>query len=179
MSEKRNVRANQTRNSVRDEEARPMTAWKPPSLLDAPEARPGYVQRWVATSIQGKESPDNVYKRMREGWEPRPAESVKSKLYPTINPSKSIFTLSILSLRCISTIFPPSLLTTLLSNLYDLCITVPPYRTTSCCSVSAKNVNVPSSLRVLRIQLSKPLHTSASLSFVMYACLNCSNTNIV
>jgi len=85
MSEKRNVRASQARNSVRDEESRPMTAWKPPSLLDAPEARPGYVQRWVATSIQGKESPDNVYKRMREGWEPRPADTVKSKLYPTIN----------------------------------------------------------------------------------------------
>jgi hypothetical protein len=85
MSEKRNVRANEARNSVRDEESRPMTAWKPPSLLDAPEARPGYVQRWVATSIQGKESPDNVYKRMREGWEPRKAETVKSKLFPTIN----------------------------------------------------------------------------------------------
>ena len=85
MSDKRNVRANEARNSVRDEESRPMTAWKPPSLLDAPEARPGYVQRWVATSIQGKESPDNVYKRMREGWEPRPADTVKSKLFPTIN----------------------------------------------------------------------------------------------
>ena len=85
MSDKRNVRANEARNSVRDEESRPMTAWKPPSLLDAPEARPVYVQRWVATSIQGKESPDNVYKRMREGWEPRPADTVKSKLYPTIN----------------------------------------------------------------------------------------------
>jgi hypothetical protein len=85
MSEKRNVRASQARNSVRDEEARPMTAWKPPSLLDAPEARPGYVQRWVATSIQGKESPDNVYKRMREGWEPRPADTVKSELFSTIN----------------------------------------------------------------------------------------------
>jgi hypothetical protein len=53
--------------------------------LDAPEARPGYVQRWVATSIQGKDTPDNVYKRMREGWEPRKAETVKSKLFPTIN----------------------------------------------------------------------------------------------
>ena len=71
MSEKRNVRASQTRNSIRDEEARRETAWKPPALLDAPEARPGYVQRWVATSIQGKDTPDNVYKRMREGWEPR------------------------------------------------------------------------------------------------------------
>ena len=85
MSEKRNVRASQARNSVRDEESRPMTAWKPPSLLDAPEARSGYVQRWVATSIQGKESPDNVYKRMREGWEPRPADTVKSELFSTIN----------------------------------------------------------------------------------------------
>tara|TARA_R100001198_G_C5241235_1_gene218621 strand:- start:633 stop:1115 length:483 start_codon:yes stop_codon:yes gene_type:complete len=85
MTEKRNVRADEARNSVRDEDSRPMTAWKPPALLDAPEARPGYVQRWVATSIQGKDTPDNVYKRMREGWEPRKAETVKSKLFPTIN----------------------------------------------------------------------------------------------
>ena len=85
MSEKRNVRASQTRNSIRDEEARRETAWKPPALLDAPEARPGYVQRWVATSIQGKDTPDNVYKRMREGWEPRSADTVNSTLFPTIN----------------------------------------------------------------------------------------------
>ena len=85
MTEKRNVRADEARNSVRDEDSRPMTAWKPPALLDSPEARPGYVQRWVATSIQGKDTPDNVYKRMREGWEPRKAETVKSKLFPTIN----------------------------------------------------------------------------------------------
>jgi len=85
MSEKRNVRAEQSRSSMRDDEVRPEAAWKPPSLLDAPEARPGYVQRWVATSIQGKDTPDNVYKRMREGWEPRSAETVKSKLFPTIN----------------------------------------------------------------------------------------------
>ena len=65
---------------------RPDTAWQPPALLDAPEARPGYVQRWIATSIQGKETPDNVYKRMREGWQPRPADTVKDdKLFPTIN----------------------------------------------------------------------------------------------
>ena len=85
MTEKRNVRADEARNSMRDEEARRETAWKPPALLDAPEARPGYVQRWVATSIQGKDTPDNVYKRMREGWEPRKAETVTSKLFPTIN----------------------------------------------------------------------------------------------
>ena len=85
MTEKRNVRANETRTSPRNGQSRPETAWKPPSLLDAPKARPGYTQRWIATSIQGKETPDNVYKRMREGWEPRKADTVKEKLFPTIN----------------------------------------------------------------------------------------------
>ena len=85
MTEKRNIRANESRNSMRNEQSRPDTAWKPPSLLDAPEPRPGYTQRWIATSIQGKETPDNVYKRMREGWEPRKADTVKEKLFPTIN----------------------------------------------------------------------------------------------
>ena len=85
MVENRNIRANQNRVSVRDTETRPDTAWKPPSLLDAPEPRPGYTQRWIATSIQGKDTPDNVYKRMREGWNPRPADTVKDKLFPTIN----------------------------------------------------------------------------------------------
>ena len=86
MAETRNVRASETRNSVREEAPRPDTAWQPPALLDAPEARPGYVQRWIATSIQGKETPDNVFKRMREGWQPRPADTVKDdKLFPTIN----------------------------------------------------------------------------------------------
>ena len=85
MVENRNIRANQTRVSVRETETRPDTAWKPPSLLDAPEPRPGYTQRWIATSIQGKETPDNVYKRMREGWSPRKADTVKDQLYPTIN----------------------------------------------------------------------------------------------
>ena len=33
----------------------------------------------------GKDTPDNVYKRMREGWEPRKAETVKGQLFPTIN----------------------------------------------------------------------------------------------
>ena len=85
MAEARNVRAGESRKEERADEARPRTAWKPPSLLDAPEARPGMVQRWVATSIQGKDTPDNVYKRMRAGWNPRPADSVKDKRFPTIN----------------------------------------------------------------------------------------------
>ena len=85
MAQARNVRANELRKEIREEEARPQTAWKPPSLLDAPDPRSGMVQRWVATSIQGRDTPDNVYKRMRAGWNPRPADSVSDKRFPTIN----------------------------------------------------------------------------------------------
>ena len=53
---KRNVRANQVRKNIREEESRQETAWKPPSLLDAPEPRQGMAQRWIATSIQGKDT---------------------------------------------------------------------------------------------------------------------------
>ena len=73
------------RISMREEEARPQTHWSPPAVLDAPKARPGYVQRWVATTILGKETPHNEYKRMREGWEPRKSDTVKEQHFPTIN----------------------------------------------------------------------------------------------
>ena len=73
------------RTSTIDEEVRPQTSWTPPALLDAPQARPGFRQRWVATTILGKETPDNVYKRMREGWEPRKSDTVKEQNFPTIN----------------------------------------------------------------------------------------------
>ena len=53
MTEKRNVRSNDLRMSIRDEESRPQTNWQPPALLDAPEVRPGMVQRWVATLDSG------------------------------------------------------------------------------------------------------------------------------
>ena len=86
MTEARNVRASETRDSVRSEQSRPDATWSPPALLDAPKARPGYVQRWITTSILGKETQDNVYKRMREGWTPRPADTVKDdSLFSTIN----------------------------------------------------------------------------------------------
>ena len=81
----RNVRSSETRENIRDEESRPQTQLTPPALLDAPPPRDGMVQRWVATSIQGKDTPDNVYKRMREGWVARPADTVKGQLFPTIN----------------------------------------------------------------------------------------------
>ena len=85
MVEKRNVRAQETQSNSREQNARDNTSWKPPSLLDAPPARPGMVQRWIATSILGKETPDNVYKRKRAGWEPRPSDTVGTFAVPTLN----------------------------------------------------------------------------------------------
>ena len=85
MAEKRNVRAKEARSETREKEARVKTSWQPASLLDAPPPRPGMVQRWVGTSILGKETPDNVYKRQREGWIPRPADTVGDFPIPTIN----------------------------------------------------------------------------------------------
>ena len=45
MVEKRNIRASESRPNTRGKEARAKTPWKPASLLDAPPARPGMVQR--------------------------------------------------------------------------------------------------------------------------------------
>jgi|TARA_R110000803_G_scaffold38069_3_gene82174 hypothetical protein len=65
-------------NTVRETESRAQTAWKPPSMLDAPPCREGMVQRWVSTSILGKDMTHHVMKRRREGWIPRPADTVPS-----------------------------------------------------------------------------------------------------
>ena len=85
MSEKRNVRAQESENKSREQNARKETSWAPPSILDAPPPRDGMVQRWVATSILGKDTPDNVYKRKRAGWEPRASDTVGDFPIPTIN----------------------------------------------------------------------------------------------
>tara|TARA_R100000656_G_scaffold124755_1_gene103733 strand:+ start:4413 stop:4895 length:483 start_codon:yes stop_codon:yes gene_type:complete len=85
MVQNRNVRSKETQEKTREKESRVETSWKPPSLLDAPPARDGMVQRWVATSILGKETPDNVFKRKRAGWEPRSSNSVGDFPIPTIS----------------------------------------------------------------------------------------------
>jgi hypothetical protein len=54
MTEKRNVRADETRSSMRDEETRPETAWKPPALLDAPEPVQGMSKGGLQPRFRGK-----------------------------------------------------------------------------------------------------------------------------
>lgn len=65
------------------------TSWTPPSTMDAPPPREGFVQRWVSTSILGQEVPHHTIKRFREGWEPRPADTVPPEFpVPTIEHGK-------------------------------------------------------------------------------------------
>jgi len=72
-------------HTTREDETRASDDWTPPALLDAPPVREGMRQRWVSTSILGEETPHHTMKRFREGWTPRPADTVpKDFPIPTI-----------------------------------------------------------------------------------------------
>ncbi len=51
------------------------TPWTQPSNLEAPPARPGFVQRWIRVSMHGVDDATNVAKAEREGWRPRRADT--------------------------------------------------------------------------------------------------------
>ena len=71
---------------VREEtDVREKKTWKPAALLPEIKQEKGYAYRWVRVSLANEADNLNASSRMREGWEPRPADTVKSKLYPTIN----------------------------------------------------------------------------------------------
>jgi len=53
---------------TRESEAR--ATYVPPSTLPVPDPQPGYRFRWVSTHFLGQANPQNVSKKMREGWEP-------------------------------------------------------------------------------------------------------------
>ena len=79
----RKARAAETVHSTREEDTR--ATWDDAALLEAPPPRQGYRQRWIATSILGTDIPQQVARRMRQGWTPRPAETVPDTLHaPTI-----------------------------------------------------------------------------------------------
>ena len=54
--------------TTRDKGAR-RKPWAPPSRLDAPPAPAGFKYRWIRAEINGFEDKQNVYGRMREGYE--------------------------------------------------------------------------------------------------------------
>jgi hypothetical protein len=51
-------------------------AWIRPSSLEAPPERDGMTQRWVRQSVRGAADPKNLNRSWREGWRPRPPESL-------------------------------------------------------------------------------------------------------
>lgn len=59
--------------------------WVRPTSLEAPEPRPGFVQRWIRVGVMGTDDPTNTARKFREGWKPRPASSVPASYHaPTI-----------------------------------------------------------------------------------------------
>lgn len=44
--------------------------WSPPQTLPTPAPQPGWVFRWIRTSIMGQADPTNASSKFREGWEP-------------------------------------------------------------------------------------------------------------
>ena len=68
------TRASQTRR----------TPWAPPSMLDAPEAPPGYQFRWIREATRGQDDKSNMSKRIREGYEPVRAEDYPNFEAPTV-----------------------------------------------------------------------------------------------
>lgn len=62
--------------------------WENSGLLDTKHipARPGFVQRWVRTKLKGADDPNNVMKKLNQGYRPRMADTVPQGTYaPTIN----------------------------------------------------------------------------------------------
>jgi len=57
--------------------------WDNDSLLDTKNipARPGFVQRWVRTSVKGEEDQSNVFKKINKGWRPRSLDSIPKGQY--------------------------------------------------------------------------------------------------
>jgi hypothetical protein len=84
MAIARTTRNSEPTHELREDTSREET-WSPPALLDAPPAREGMRQRWVSTQILGQDIPHHTMKRFREGWSPRPVDTVpKDFPVPTI-----------------------------------------------------------------------------------------------
>ena len=76
----RNSRSAETRDSQTRR-----TPWKPPSMLDTPEAPNGYKFRWIREATRGHDDKSNMSKRIREGYEPVRAEDYPDFEAPTVD----------------------------------------------------------------------------------------------
>jgi hypothetical protein len=69
MAENRLARELESRDSAQRKQN-----WTPPQTLPSPKEQPGYVYRWIRTSMMGTADPTNTSAKLREGWEPVKAE---------------------------------------------------------------------------------------------------------
>lgn len=74
----RKPQAQETRNAEVIHEAYEDN-WEPSAMLSTKDipARPGFVHRWIRTSLKGVDDQANVFARMGQRWLPRPASSVE------------------------------------------------------------------------------------------------------
>jgi len=90
MSEKVTIdRASRSAES-RDKEAR-RKPWRPPSRLDAPPAPEGFKYRWIRAEVNGNLDNQNVYSKLREGYELVRPENIPEEyrgLLPTMDDGK-------------------------------------------------------------------------------------------
>lgn len=69
------IAINRAGRETETREARQAPAsWKPPSILPDPTPEPGYVYRWVRTSMGGVADKTNASRQFREGYVPVRAE---------------------------------------------------------------------------------------------------------
>ena len=72
------------KTTTREDDSR-RKPWAPPSHLEAPEAPPGYVHRWIRVAMRGEEDKMNVNSKLREGWEPVRKDEYPDYEAPTID----------------------------------------------------------------------------------------------
>jgi hypothetical protein len=63
------------------ETAKRTQTWRPPETLPAPTPQPGWVFRWIRTSMMGQADPTNTSAKFREGWEPVKADDHPELMY--------------------------------------------------------------------------------------------------
>jgi hypothetical protein len=84
-----------TNTRTKDERRKP---WAPPSRLDAPPAPEGYEHRWIRAEVNGHSDKQNVYSKLREGYELVRLEEVSEEyqdMLPTVEEGKHAGVISV------------------------------------------------------------------------------------
>jgi hypothetical protein len=83
MSEKLTIDRASRSSESRDKEPR-RKPWRPPSRLDAPPAPEGFKYRWIRSEINGNLDNQNVYSKLREGYELVRPENIPEEYRATL-----------------------------------------------------------------------------------------------